>query len=71
MRRTSATASSTSQSGTRHCGISRPPLREAIRVLVHQGLLERMPRRETHVAELVDELEADWLAEDAPSGVVW
>ncbi|HEX3874121.1 MAG TPA: GntR family transcriptional regulator [Solirubrobacteraceae bacterium] len=35
-------------------GISRPPLREAIRVLVHQGLLERMPRRGVRVVELTD-----------------
>jgi len=33
-------------------GISRPPLREAIRVLVHQGLLERMPRRGVRVVAL-------------------
>jgi DNA-binding GntR family transcriptional regulator len=33
-------------------GISRPPLREAIRVLVHQGLLERMPRRGVRVVSL-------------------
>jgi DNA-binding GntR family transcriptional regulator len=33
-------------------GISRPPLREAIRILVHQGLLERMPRRGVRVVSL-------------------
>jgi DNA-binding GntR family transcriptional regulator len=33
-------------------GISRPPLREAIRVLVHQGLLERLPRRGVRVVSL-------------------
>jgi DNA-binding GntR family transcriptional regulator len=35
-------------------GISRPPLREAIRVLVHQGLLERIPRRGVRVVALTD-----------------
>jgi DNA-binding GntR family transcriptional regulator len=35
-------------------GISRPPLREAIRVLIHQGLLERMPRRGVRVVALTD-----------------
>jgi DNA-binding GntR family transcriptional regulator len=35
-------------------GISRPPLREAIRVLVHQGLLERMPRRGVRVVALTE-----------------
>jgi DNA-binding GntR family transcriptional regulator len=33
-------------------GVSRPPLREAIRVLVHQGLLERLPRRGVRVVSL-------------------
>jgi DNA-binding GntR family transcriptional regulator len=33
-------------------GISRPPLREAIRILVHQGLFERMPRRGVRVVSL-------------------
>jgi DNA-binding GntR family transcriptional regulator len=33
-------------------GISRPPLREAIRILVQQGLLERMPRRGVRVVAL-------------------
>jgi DNA-binding GntR family transcriptional regulator len=33
-------------------GISRPPLREAIRILVHQGLLESMPRRGVRVVSL-------------------
>ncbi|HWH10035.1 MAG TPA: GntR family transcriptional regulator [Solirubrobacteraceae bacterium] len=36
-------------------GISRPPLREAIRVLVHQGLLERMPRRGVRVVSLTED----------------
>jgi DNA-binding GntR family transcriptional regulator len=35
-------------------GISRPPLREAIRVLVHQGLLERLPRRGVRVVSLTE-----------------
>ena len=35
---------------TAQFGISRPPLREALRVLVEQGLLERMPRRGVSVA---------------------
>ena len=35
-------------------GISRPPLREAIRVLIHQGLLERMPRRGISVVSLTE-----------------
>jgi DNA-binding GntR family transcriptional regulator len=33
-------------------GISRPPLREAIRILVQQGLLERLPRRGVRVVSL-------------------
>jgi DNA-binding GntR family transcriptional regulator len=33
-------------------GISRPPLREAIRILTHQGLLERLPRRGVRVVTL-------------------
>ena len=33
-------------------GISRPPLREAIRILVQQGLLERLPRRGVRVVAL-------------------
>lgn len=33
-------------------GISRPPLREAMRILVQQGLLEQMPRRGVRVVAL-------------------
>jgi DNA-binding GntR family transcriptional regulator len=33
-------------------GISRPPLREAIRILTQQGLLERLPRRGVRVVTL-------------------
>lgn len=33
-------------------GISRPPLREAMRILVQQGLLEGLPRRGVRVVEL-------------------
>lgn len=37
---------------TRQFGISRPPLREALRVLIEQGLLEQTPRRGVRVALL-------------------
>jgi DNA-binding GntR family transcriptional regulator len=37
---------------SQHLGISRPPLREAIRILVQQGLLERLPRRGVRVVSL-------------------
>jgi DNA-binding GntR family transcriptional regulator len=33
-------------------GISRPPLREAIRILVQQGVLQRLPRRGVRVVSL-------------------
>lgn len=36
-------------------GVSRPPIREAIQVLVQQGLLERSPRRGVRVIQLTDE----------------
>ncbi len=36
-------------------GISRPPLREAMQVLVQQGLLEREPRRGVRAVSLTDE----------------
>jgi DNA-binding GntR family transcriptional regulator len=39
---------------TSRLGISRPPLREAIQVLVQQGLLERLPRRGVRVVSLTD-----------------
>jgi DNA-binding GntR family transcriptional regulator len=40
---------------TARLGISRPPLREAIQVLVQQGLLERLPRRGVRVVSLTEE----------------
>jgi len=43
-------------------GISRPPIREAIQVLLQQGLLERSPRRGVRVTELTDEDIADLYA---------
>jgi DNA-binding GntR family transcriptional regulator len=45
---------------TRRFGISRAPLREALRLLGQQGLVEHLPRRGVRVAELsardIDEL---------------
>ncbi|ADP81156.1 GntR family transcriptional regulator [Pseudofrankia inefficax] len=39
---------------TERLGISRPPLREAMQVLVHQGLLQRLPRRGVRAVNLTD-----------------
>jgi len=39
---------------TRRFGISRAPLREALRLLVQQGLIEHLPRRGVRVATLTD-----------------
>jgi DNA-binding GntR family transcriptional regulator len=39
---------------TERLGISRPPLREAMQVLVQQGLLERLPRRGVRAVNLTD-----------------
>jgi DNA-binding GntR family transcriptional regulator len=40
---------------TRRLGISRAPLREALRLLAQQGLVEHIPRRGVRVATLSDE----------------
>jgi DNA-binding GntR family transcriptional regulator len=40
---------------TRRLGISRAPLREALRLLAEQGLVEHVPRRGVRVARLSDE----------------
>jgi len=40
---------------TRRLGISRAPLREAMRLLAQQGLVEHIPRRGARVATLSDE----------------
>ena len=40
---------------TQQLGISRPPLREALRILTEQGLLEQTPRRGVAVMRLSDE----------------
>jgi DNA-binding GntR family transcriptional regulator len=39
---------------TRRLGISRAPLREALRLLAQQGLVEHVPRRGARVATLSD-----------------
>ena len=39
---------------TARLGISRPPLREAMQILVQQGLLERQPRRGVRAVALTD-----------------
>jgi len=39
---------------TSRLGISRPPLREAMQVLVQQGLLERLPRRGVRAVSFTD-----------------
>jgi len=39
---------------TRRLGISRAPLREALRLLAQQGLVEHVPRRGVRVATLSD-----------------
>lgn len=45
---------------SKQLGISRPPLREALRVLAHRGIVEQLPRRGTRVVQLsqkeVDEI---------------
>jgi DNA-binding GntR family transcriptional regulator len=40
---------------TEELGISRPPLREALRLLQQQGLVETLPRRGTRVMTLTDQ----------------
>jgi DNA-binding GntR family transcriptional regulator len=40
---------------TEELGISRPPLREALRLLQHEGLVETRPRRGSVVATLTDQ----------------
>jgi DNA-binding GntR family transcriptional regulator len=40
---------------TRRLGISRAPLREAMRLLAQQGLVEHIPRRGARVATLSDD----------------
>src|SRR5688572_33504787 len=40
---------------TRRLGISRAPLREALRLLAQQGLVEHIPRRGVRVATLSDD----------------
>jgi len=40
---------------TEELGISRPPLREALRLLQQQGLVETLPRRGTRVVTLTDQ----------------
>ena len=50
------------ESVTRRFGISRAPLREAMRLLAQQGLVEHLPRRGVRVATLSD-LDADELFE--------
>jgi len=48
---------------TRRFGISRAPLREALRLLAQQGLVEHLPRRGVRVATLSD-LDAEELFEN-------
>jgi DNA-binding GntR family transcriptional regulator len=40
---------------TEHLGISRPPLREAMRILQHEGLIVTRPRRGSAVVTLTDQ----------------
>ena len=40
---------------TEELGISRPPLREALRLLQHEGLIETRPRRGSTVTILTDQ----------------
>ncbi len=39
---------------TSKLGISRPPIREAMQILIQQGMLERLPRRGARVVQLTD-----------------
>jgi DNA-binding GntR family transcriptional regulator len=43
------------EQATRRLGISRAPLREALRLLAQQGLVEHLPRRGVRVARLSDQ----------------